>query len=163
MLGDVVNTASRVEAVTEPDQILMTGSTWAMVKDQFKTRKVATSTLKGRRADRAVRIDGVTPASVADRDSVLSPIRSTAERFGTRIDQNRLVSAVGAATLGQTVAHRRQLGADVLRDTVLERKTGGVVEARRISGGLDVHFEVNQVEQHLDVSLRLVVAAHDSK
>jgi adenylate cyclase len=48
VLGDVVNTASRVEAVTEPDQILMTGSTWAMVKDQFKTRKVATSTLKGR-------------------------------------------------------------------------------------------------------------------
>jgi adenylate cyclase len=47
VLGDVVNTASRVETVTEPDQILMTGSTWAMVKDQFKTRKVGSNPLRG--------------------------------------------------------------------------------------------------------------------
>jgi adenylate cyclase len=48
VLGDVVNTASRLEAVTEPDQILMTGSTWAMVKDLFKTRKVDSNTLRAR-------------------------------------------------------------------------------------------------------------------
>jgi class 3 adenylate cyclase len=48
VLGDVVNTASRVEAVTEPDQIVMTGSTWEMVKDQVRARKISTSTLNGR-------------------------------------------------------------------------------------------------------------------
>ncbi len=50
VLGDVVNTASRLETVTEPDQILMTGSTWAMVKDVFKTRKVGSNTLRARDA-----------------------------------------------------------------------------------------------------------------
>jgi adenylate cyclase len=48
VLGDVVNTASRVEAVAQPDQVLMTGSTWEYVKDAFKTRKVGTNTLRGR-------------------------------------------------------------------------------------------------------------------
>jgi adenylate cyclase len=48
VLGDVVNTASRVERVTAPDQVLMTGSTWNRVKDVFKTRKVGTDTLRGR-------------------------------------------------------------------------------------------------------------------
>jgi adenylate cyclase len=48
VLGDVVNTASRVEGVTAPDQVLMTGSTWNRVKDAFKTRKVGSDTLRGR-------------------------------------------------------------------------------------------------------------------
>jgi adenylate cyclase len=50
VLGDVVNTASRVESVTEPNQILMTGSTWARVKDAFKTRMVGTDRFRGREA-----------------------------------------------------------------------------------------------------------------
>jgi adenylate cyclase len=50
VLGDVVNTASRVEGVATPDQILMTGSTWVRVKESFKTRAVGTNTLRGREA-----------------------------------------------------------------------------------------------------------------
>jgi adenylate cyclase len=48
VLGDAVNTASRIGSVTEPNQVLMTGSTWAIVKDQFKTRKARPNTLAGR-------------------------------------------------------------------------------------------------------------------
>jgi adenylate cyclase len=46
-LGEAVHMASRVESVAEPNQILLTGSTWAIVKDQFKTRKVETNTFRG--------------------------------------------------------------------------------------------------------------------
>ena len=36
-----------------------------------------------------------------------------------------------------------------------------VAESRRFPGLLDVHSEINQISEHLDVSLRLVVATHD--
>jgi adenylate cyclase len=50
VLGDVVNTASHLEGVTAPDQILMTGSTWAKVKTVFKTRPLGSNQLRGRNA-----------------------------------------------------------------------------------------------------------------
>ncbi|HEX2443242.1 MAG TPA: adenylate/guanylate cyclase domain-containing protein [Vicinamibacterales bacterium] len=48
VLGDVVNTASRVQRVAAPDQILMTESTWKRVKEAFETRPVGANHLRGR-------------------------------------------------------------------------------------------------------------------
>ena len=50
VLGDVVNTASRVQRIAAPDQILMTESTWKRVKEAFGTRPVGANHLRGREA-----------------------------------------------------------------------------------------------------------------
>ena len=49
VLGDVVNTASRMEGeVTGPGEIVISGSTYASVKDHVKTRALGTKMLRGR-------------------------------------------------------------------------------------------------------------------
>jgi adenylate cyclase len=48
VLGDVVNTAARVQRIAAPDQILMTESTWSRVKESFVTRPVGAGHLRGR-------------------------------------------------------------------------------------------------------------------
>ncbi|HSL23102.1 MAG TPA: adenylate/guanylate cyclase domain-containing protein [Vicinamibacterales bacterium] len=51
VLGDVVNTASRIEdSVAEPDQIVVTGATASMLKERFTLRTMGPVTLRGRQA-----------------------------------------------------------------------------------------------------------------
>ena len=49
MLGDVVNTASRLESgVAQPDQIIISGSTYQLVKDEIEARALGSVNLRGR-------------------------------------------------------------------------------------------------------------------
>ncbi len=49
VLGDVVNTASRVESsVAGPGQIVITGSTWEKVRDQIEVRPLGSVMLRGK-------------------------------------------------------------------------------------------------------------------
>ena len=48
VLGDVVNTAERIESITEPGQILIGEKTYQMIKGLFKTKLVGVRRVKGR-------------------------------------------------------------------------------------------------------------------
>lgn len=49
VLGDVVNTASRLESgVAQPDQIIISGSTYELVKDEIEARALGSVNLRGR-------------------------------------------------------------------------------------------------------------------
>jgi adenylate cyclase len=49
VLGDVVNTASRLEsAVAHPDQIIISGATYQLVKDEIEARALGSVNLRGR-------------------------------------------------------------------------------------------------------------------
>ena len=49
VLGDVVNTASRLEsAVAQPDQIVISGATYQLVKDEIEARALGSVNLRGR-------------------------------------------------------------------------------------------------------------------
>jgi adenylate cyclase len=49
VLGDVVNTASRLEsAVAQPDQIIFSGPTYQLVKDEIEARALGSVNLRGR-------------------------------------------------------------------------------------------------------------------
>ena len=49
VLGDVVNTASRLESgVAQPDQIIISGSTYQLVKDEIEARALGSVNLRGR-------------------------------------------------------------------------------------------------------------------
>jgi adenylate cyclase len=49
VLGDVVNTASRLEsAVAQPDQIIISGTTYLLVKDEIEARALGSVNLRGR-------------------------------------------------------------------------------------------------------------------
>jgi adenylate cyclase len=51
VLGDVVNTASRIESqVSQPDQIVITGNTYQLIKDQIPARSLGSFQLRGRAA-----------------------------------------------------------------------------------------------------------------
>lgn len=51
VIGDPVNTASRLESIAKPNQILIGEETYRAVKDKFKIRKIGPKTVKGKRAD----------------------------------------------------------------------------------------------------------------
>jgi len=49
VMGDVVNTASRLESgVAQPDQIILSGSTYQLVKDEIEARTLGSVNLRGR-------------------------------------------------------------------------------------------------------------------
>ena len=49
VLGDVVNTASRLEsAVAQPDQIIISGATYQLVKDEIEARALGSVNVRGR-------------------------------------------------------------------------------------------------------------------
>ena len=55
VLGDTVNTASRLESsVAKPGMIVIGENTWQAVKDQFECRSLGTATLKGKTNEVAV-------------------------------------------------------------------------------------------------------------
>lgn len=51
VIGDPVNTASRLESIAKPNQILIGEETYRAVKDKFKIRKIGPKKVKGKRAD----------------------------------------------------------------------------------------------------------------
>jgi adenylate cyclase len=51
VIGDPVNTASRLESIAEPNQILIGEETYRQVKDKFKIRKIGAKKVKGKTAD----------------------------------------------------------------------------------------------------------------
>ncbi|MCJ7594039.1 MAG: FHA domain-containing protein [Desulfobacterales bacterium] len=48
VIGDTVNTASRLESIAEPGQILLGEKTYASVKGQFKIREIGKRSVKGK-------------------------------------------------------------------------------------------------------------------
>ena len=51
VIGDPVNIASRLEAVTEPNQILIGEETYWRVKDKSQIKEVGPRMVKGKRAE----------------------------------------------------------------------------------------------------------------
>jgi adenylate cyclase len=51
VIGDPVNTASRLESIAEPNQILIGEETYRRVKDKFKIRRIGPKKVKGKSAD----------------------------------------------------------------------------------------------------------------
>ena len=51
VIGDPVNTASRLESIAKPNQILIGEETYRKVKDRFKIRKIGPKKVKGKSAD----------------------------------------------------------------------------------------------------------------
>ena len=101
---------------------------------------------------------------VSDRQPVFPRIRSTHQHAGLRIDQDALKAAERADAFRHPVTAPGQAGARGLRNGALDQQAvGAVMNARGLTRLLDVHAEVDQVHQHLRVSLRLVVAAHDAE
>jgi adenylate cyclase len=49
VIGDPVNTASRLESIAQPNQILIGEETYKQVKGKFKIRKIGPTKLKGKR------------------------------------------------------------------------------------------------------------------
>jgi adenylate cyclase len=48
ILGDVVNTAARLESQAQPDQILIGSETYAAVQDKVECRGIGSLKLKGK-------------------------------------------------------------------------------------------------------------------
>jgi len=51
VIGDAVNTASRLESIASPNQILIGEKTYLRVKDKFKINKIGPKRVKGKRAE----------------------------------------------------------------------------------------------------------------
>lgn len=54
VIGDVVNVAARLEAIAQPNQVLVSAATQALVGDAFGLRKLGDRKLTGRKAETAV-------------------------------------------------------------------------------------------------------------
>ena len=49
IIGDTVNTASRLESIADPNQILIGENTYEIVKDNFNIKKIGQKKVKGKR------------------------------------------------------------------------------------------------------------------
>lgn len=49
VIGDTVNTASRLESLADPNQILIGENTYDMVKGAFNIKKIGQKTVKGKK------------------------------------------------------------------------------------------------------------------
>jgi class 3 adenylate cyclase/tetratricopeptide (TPR) repeat protein len=110
--GDAVNTAARLEAAAEPDEILIGASTHQLVRDSVRTERVEPLTLKGKAEPvAAFRVLGVTPgtgqaprslrSAMVGRDRDLEDLR----RAFTRAAEDRscvLFTVLGAAGEGKS-------------------------------------------------------------
>jgi class 3 adenylate cyclase len=54
VIGDVVNVAARLEAIAQPNQVLVSGATRDLVGDAFALEKLGDRKLTGRKTDTAV-------------------------------------------------------------------------------------------------------------
>src|SRR5579864_1643943 len=104
--------------------------------------------------------------SPTDCQAVLSHVRSAHEYASARIEQDALVAterAAGRAVHDDLVAALLEARAGGLWHVALhEQAVAPVVDARGLTGLLHVHAEVDQVDEHLRVALRLVMPAHDA-
>ena len=103
-------------------------------------------------------------ASPPDGESVFSWIGTAHHHAGSGIDQDALESAEDADTADDPMAARVEAEARLRRNRRFEREpVRRMPESRCLARLLDVHAEVDQVQEHLHVPLRLHVAAHDAK
>ena len=80
------------------------------------------------------------------------------------LDERAIGETDDAFAVDHLVAARREAGAGVGGEGGLQREAGAAVaEARRLARLLDVHAEVDQVGEHLGMSLRLHVATHHAE
>ena len=64
----------------------------------------------------------------------------------------------------QRVAALHQAGSGSLRNGAFDHHTSDtMVDARRLAGFLNVHSEINQIDQHLRMALGLVITAHHAE
>src|SRR5438270_9871634 len=110
--------------------------------------------------------------SVSRGAAVGARLRSALQR-SVRVDEDALVAAAVAVDPGGCVAAALQLREGLLRDAHLDgehpaaldlrpprrRRRPEVLDAGRLAGRLDVHAEVEEVDQDLRLSLRLHVRA----
>ena len=117
-------------------------------------------------------------ASVARRLAVLAAFRGTVVHATFRITRDRLVAAIRAIGKDHAMALAHQRAHGLVREAglevhftavghrgVLASGLGGpvVLDARRVTGLLQVHAEVEHVDQDLHVTLRLHRAAHHAE
>jgi hypothetical protein len=104
------------------------------------------------------------PLLPPDRTAVFARVRSCEERARLRIDHYRLITAEQTWRDRQLVALCFERLPHLGSDRRFERESAvEVSEARLLARPLNVHPEINDVEQNLDVPLRLHVAAHHAE
>ncbi len=111
--------------------------------------------------------------SIADHLAVLAHFRRASIHPVLRVPLDALVAAEIAVARYDLVAARRQFGlhrrvearfhldrADARRGLARRLRAAEMTPARGVAGFLDVHAEIDDVGQNLDMALRLHVAAH---
>src|SRR5262249_20191390 len=115
--------------------------------------------------------------SVAHGAAVLARLGAAVEHVRLRVEENALVAAAVGRDARNLVSPPAQLFHDRVREaafgphapavrparTARRRRGADVFQTRRLAGLLDVHAEVDQVNQYLDLALRLHVTAHDAE
>src|SRR5687768_3423408 len=113
---------------------------------------------------------------VSDCAAVFARFGAAVEHVGAWIDDDSLESAAVAGDEGDVMAPAAQLGEHLFRESALSlelaassrgsalwRRGIEMLHAGRFAGLLDVHAEVDQVAEDLNVALRLHVASHHPK
>ena len=134
-------------------------------------------TAKSRRSlHSAIRNPHFLPALVPDGATILAAFGSTIVDTGYRVAHDRLIPAVAAQVESHLMSSVHQFADVVVRETAFDFDLPAVshylsgrlrrsfmMPARRIACFLQIHPEVDQIGEDLDVPLRLHVAAHHPK
>ena len=100
----------------------------------------------------------------SDSEAVFPRIRATGENAVGGVDPDSLESAKDAEFVNDLVPSPDEFAPDVVTDRGFQGQVGpGVPKARGFSRLLGIHTKVDQVGQHLSVTLSLHIATHDSE
>src|SRR5437867_1879918 len=96
--------------------------------------------------------------------AVLARIAATHQGAGARIDHDPLITAILVGHGHHAMASQVQDPAHTGRDSGFQPETSsGVAKSWRLAGFLDIHSEFDRIQEYLDMTLGLVVPAHDPK